>query len=184
MEIFFTAVKHQEGFLARGWPGPGLGALSKWTSFFYPIVMCFKIQGDAWQISFDTGWWADVCFAAICPSGAVPIAGGCVIFLGGHPLVAAWQPTLVFSPPLVSLYPDETPENMGCYCAQFKIHGRFWACFPFLGKKKRYLKYFCTLGELLCTKQQRNTPQFLWRNKRQFLPTKTCNIWIIHLTEV
>lgn len=64
---------------SKGMAGPWPGCFKRGNLLF--ILLCFEIQkllGATWQIGSDIGWWADVFFAALCPTGAVPITDGCV----------------------------------------------------------------------------------------------------------
>lgn len=82
-QLYIVLLDHHEapkGPSSKGMPGPWPGCFKRVNLLF--ILLCFEIQkllGATWQISSDAGWWADVFCAAFCPTGAVPITGGCVV---------------------------------------------------------------------------------------------------------
>lgn len=82
-QLYIVLLDHREapkGPSSKGMAGPWPGCFKRVNLLF--ILLCFEIQkllGATWQISSDTGWWADVFCAAICPTGAVPISGVCVV---------------------------------------------------------------------------------------------------------
>lgn len=131
-------------------------------------------------MSFDTGWWAGVCSAAICLSGAVPVAGGALFLWADRQTIPSW--------PLGK-------ENL-------LSHHHWWIVWGWEGWKYMMLlplaqdwlwilslllsvpagkalgDCFSTLGESLCTNHQHETFP-VWQRKNKIAPDK--GLWYLNV---